>query len=143
MRDRRLTDSAKAITFGPSGHGSGSGYVFCDQIRHELTFNYSAQADTQILMGQNSSAINVAGTSQLIVSPMWIEVASYVKPASYGSWVLMHDDTLLLNRASNQIVTRLTVPAGRGNYWTAGFYVRVGTPAVSGASGSGRRRRRT
>ena len=104
----------------------------------------SAQADTQILMGQNSSAINVAGTSQLIVFPVWIEVASYVKPASYGSWVLMHDRHAAPLHTREQPDRHAPHRPRRPRQLLGGWVLRSGSapPAASGASGSGRRRPR-
>ena len=121
-----VTDSAKAIAWGQNGGGYGSGIIACDQVSHQLTFYYTAHAESQLTY--IDARYNFGAASTMVVVPTYIQVLSYVRPASGGSWVPMGNDTVLLNSYGEKIVTKLTVYGGQGKYWQAGFYVRVAYP---------------
>ena len=104
------------------------GLIFCDHVGHRIVFTYTAKAQVQVIAGNGLyDDIAPAAHNQVNVTPEWIEVISYVKPASGGSWTILNRSRVLLNTVNTVNVAVLGAPAA-GAYWRAGFHVRVAYP---------------
>ena len=120
---------ASALDFGPSYGGHSDGSVFCDHFNHRIVFNYSARAQVQVVAGSGLyDDIAPASHNQVNVTPEWIEVVAYVKPASGGSWAFVGRNRILLDTVNSATVLHASLPATVGAYWKAGFHVRVAYP---------------
>lgn len=120
---------AGALNFGPNYGGTSEGSIFCDHVGHRIVFTYTAKAQVQVIAGNGLyDDIAPAAHNQVNVTPEWIEVISYVKPASGGNWTILNRSRVLLNTVNTVNVARFSVPAAAGAYWRAGFHVRVAYP---------------
>jgi hypothetical protein len=106
-----------ALTYGPTGKGSMSGYAYCSVPQHTIGLYYTANPElTYSDPGLNSTTWQLTPVAELI------EVWAYIKSPT-STWTPIAHSVKYVDR--NMAVMNQTIPGWAGTTYNVGYLVRV------------------